>query len=73
MEAIKRAIEVAGTQTALAEKIGATQGQVWQWSAGRKPIPAHRCIPIEEATEGRVTRYDLRPDVFGKKPESEAA
>ena len=27
---------------------------------------------IEQATDGKVTRYELRPDVFGKQPERAA-
>ena len=74
---IARAVEIAGGQTALARLLGVTQGLVWQWTAGRCDVAAQHCIPIETATAGAVTRYDLRPDVFGKAPtaarEGEAA
>jgi len=32
-----------------------------QWAKCR-PVPIERCVPIERATEGRVMRWDLRPD-----------
>lgn len=32
-----------------------------QWCKSR-PVPIERCVPIEHATEGRVMRWDLRPD-----------
>jgi DNA-binding transcriptional regulator YdaS (Cro superfamily) len=28
-------------------------------------VPAARCPVIERATQGRVTRHELRPDVYG--------
>lgn len=64
--AIDRAVSVCGSQTILAEKIGVTLGAVNQWVHGHRPIPPGKCIPIEEACGGQVTRYDLRPDVFGE-------
>jgi DNA-binding transcriptional regulator YdaS (Cro superfamily) len=33
-----------------------------------KPARPEDCQVIEAATRGRVTRYQLRPDIFGKKP-----
>lgn len=44
---------------------------VTNWS--KRGVPAERCIAIERATNGAVTRYELRPDVFGDPPDSEAA
>lgn len=35
--------------------------------------PAHHCLAIEEATGGKVTRYQLRPDVFGPAPNGKGA
>ncbi len=37
--------------------------------AGR--VPAERVLAIEAATHGKVTRYDLRPDVFGPAPDEQ--
>lgn len=34
---------------------------VSQWSTGPRVPPIERCVPIERATEGAVTRQDLRP------------
>jgi DNA-binding transcriptional regulator YdaS (Cro superfamily) len=31
-------------------------------------VPPNRAIEIEQKTNGRVTRYDIRPDYFGKVP-----
>jgi len=59
------------SQAAFAKKVGVSQGRVSQWLDG-ETIPAERCVAIEKATQGRVTRQDLRPDLFGK-PQERAA
>lgn len=73
MDAIRKAIEAAGGPTALAKRLHVRQSVVSNWLL-RGSIPADRCIPVEEAIDGAVTRYELRPDVFGDAPaESQAA
>lgn len=66
--AIQIAVDRAGSQAALAKAISVPPALVWQWLNGRRPVAARHCIPIETATSGAVTRYDLRPDVFGQAP-----
>lgn len=61
------------TQTALAESLGVSQGLVHQWVKGLTRITAERCVEIEDVTSGEVTRYDLRPDLFGKSRQKQAA
>jgi DNA-binding transcriptional regulator YdaS (Cro superfamily) len=46
---------------ALAQTIGETAPVVSDWSTGKKAVPIGRCVAIERATEGAVTRRDLRP------------
>jgi DNA-binding transcriptional regulator YdaS (Cro superfamily) len=65
---IGRAVDLCGTQASLARAINVPPALVWQWVNGRRPVAAKHCIGIEDATAGAVTRYDLRPDVFGPKP-----
>ena len=67
MEALLRAVSLAGGQTALARRIGKTQSHVAQWLRRGRVGPT-ACIPIETALGGQVTRYE-RPDVFGKPPQ----
>lgn len=64
---IRRAVAAVTTQSALAREINVAQAVVWQWVRGVRPVPARHCIAIETATRGAVTRYDLRPDVFGPR------
>lgn len=68
-EAIREAITACGGQAPLARTLHVSQPVVWQWANGRRPVPAERCRDIEQATAGRVTRYQLRPDVFGSNPD----
>jgi DNA-binding transcriptional regulator YdaS (Cro superfamily) len=73
MTPIELAVEIAGGQAALARAIGGEvkQQHVWYWLNKGAAVPAEHCGAIEAATNGRVTRKDLRPDVFGPLPVSE--
>lgn len=51
-----------GGGIALAKVIGVSQPTVSDWCTGKKRVPVERCVPIERATLGAVTRKDLRPD-----------
>jgi DNA-binding transcriptional regulator YdaS (Cro superfamily) len=55
------------SQQAFAALVGVTQSRVSQWISGER-VPAERVLAIEFATAGAVTRYDLRPDLFGVAP-----
>lgn len=66
MNPVEKAIEIMGSQSKLAEAIGVTPSFVNQWLSGTRPVPPVRCKDIEAATGGKVTRLELRPDVFGE-------
>ena len=55
------------TQQEFAALVGVTQGRVSHWLNGEK-VPAERCVQIEVATGGKITRSELRPDIFGERP-----
>ena len=58
------AISILGGVGALAEKIGIAPSAISNWRArGTIPAPTY-CLAIERATNGVVTRRDLRPDDF---------
>lgn len=63
LKPIERAATLLGGQHNLADRLSVTPQAVSKWK--RKGVPAERCREIEEATGGKVTRYELRPDVFG--------
>jgi DNA-binding transcriptional regulator YdaS (Cro superfamily) len=52
------------TQAELARRLKVTPGLVWQWLNGHRRIAAERVLSIENATDGKVTRHDLRPDLY---------
>jgi DNA-binding transcriptional regulator YdaS (Cro superfamily) len=63
---IARAVEIAGGQTALAKACGVTQQLVWHWLHVAERVPAERIIDIEKATNGAVSRRELRPDLYSE-------
>lgn len=62
-EALAEAVKIAGSQDKLAQAIGKTQQLVSLMLNGAK-IAAETAVAIEEATEGKVPRWKLRPDLF---------
>lgn len=51
-----------GSASRLASAVGAFASDVSSWAHGGRPVPPPRCPAIESATEGKVARWDLRPD-----------
>ena len=71
---ISNYIEKHSTQSEFAKIIGVTSGMVYQWQKGLRPISAEQCVVIEQKTEGKITRKDLRPNDWHLIwPELEAA
>lgn len=62
MNPTQRAVQHLGSQALLAEKLGIKQPTVSEWARGDRPIPIERCVDIERATDGAVTRRELRPE-----------
>ncbi len=58
--ALERAISEAGGTAALARIINVTPQAISQWDR----VPAERALAVEQATGGRVTRHELRPDLY---------
>lgn len=61
---LEKAIKFAGGQNALARLLGGgvRQQHVAYWLSKR--LPAERALQIEAATNGAVTRHELRPDLW---------
>lgn len=62
VKALKKAVEIAGGQTALGRLIGRDQGTIWAWLNKTRKVPAEEVLKIEAATS--VSRYELRPDLY---------
>jgi DNA-binding transcriptional regulator YdaS (Cro superfamily) len=68
--AVVKATSLFGSHEALAQQIGSTQGFVWQWANGTRPVPHEMCTAIECVTGGQVTCEELRPDArWGRVPD----
>tara|TARA_R110000765_G_C18753658_1_gene588205 strand:+ start:589 stop:786 length:198 start_codon:yes stop_codon:yes gene_type:complete len=63
MDIIKKAVKAAGNMSKLARACGVTPQAVRKWVV-RGQIPAEQVLNVEKATEMRVTRYELRPDIY---------
>lgn len=61
--ALVKAINHAGSQAALAKKIGKQQGHIWFWLHEAKKLSPSIAIKIEHATKGEVSRSDLCPEL----------
>jgi DNA-binding transcriptional regulator YdaS (Cro superfamily) len=62
MDALERAIAIAGGVGLLADLIKSRQSVVSNWRA-RGNVSAEGCAEIERATAGAVTCEELRPDL----------
>lgn len=67
---LERAIETAGSLKDLADRLNVTPQVVVNWRK-RGNVPPDRVLAIEAATDGKVTRHELRPDLY--PPEELAA
>lgn len=62
--AVQRFLDLyGGNQAEAARAVGVKQPSVWGWLNGGKPS-AKSALAIERVTGGRITRYELRPDIF---------
>ena len=64
---IAKAIRLAGSQTALGSMLGLTPQAIQKWAA-QGFVPSDRCREVETRFSGKVTRYELNPEVFGEDP-----
>lgn len=78
VQALQRAIQLAGGQTELANRVNVQlrgrpqwaeikpikQAHIWSWLKRTKRIPGEYGTPIELAVKGEVKRYHLCPAVF---------
>jgi UDP-N-acetylglucosamine 1-carboxyvinyltransferase len=64
IQALEKAIEIAGGQSALGRLINRDQKAIWAWLNTTQKVPAEDVLSIEAAVNGQVTRHDLRPDIY---------
>jgi DNA-binding transcriptional regulator YdaS (Cro superfamily) len=66
-EAIEHAIEMFGSEYKLADAIGFSQSAIWRAKTIGRPTP-EMAVNIEVATNGKIKREMMRPDVFARPP-----
>lgn len=64
--ALDRAIEIAGSQSALARTLRISQNAVSRWARRLTALPPEHVLAIEAATG--VSKHDLRPDIYPRDP-----
>ena len=62
VEAIKKAIQIAGGATQLAHKLGVSYQTVLTWKNARSSVSPTNCVKIEKVTEGAVSRREILPE-----------
>lgn len=72
-QAIKRAIDIMGSQKKLAEACEVKQPSVWAWLHGKKKVSPENAKCIEVATGGEVLAHQVRPDLTKLFPHPEQA
>nr|WP_154325069.1 helix-turn-helix domain-containing protein [Pantoea sp. 201603H] len=66
--AVEKAIEIAGSQMALAKRCGKAQSTICDWLNGKKRISPEHVPDLVNATEGKIPAYEFRPDLPGLFP-----
>lgn len=66
LAALRRAIEICGSQRALAAELQISKVAVGQWlldtdNENHRDVPPRQCVRIEQITGGQVGRRELRP------------
>lgn len=63
MDALNRAIDLAGGQEKLAGLVGGRQTRISEWKR-RGNVPPEIVIAVSQAVGFRVTPHQLRPDLY---------
>jgi DNA-binding transcriptional regulator YdaS (Cro superfamily) len=69
--ALLAAVEVLGSQVAMAKVCGLTQPSVHKWVRLGKALPAEHVLAVEAATG--ISRHELRPDIYPREDGPRAA
>ena len=57
-------IKAYTTQKELAKELGVHQQTISHWVTGRRQVTVTLVLEIERLTGNRVTRHELRPDIY---------
>lgn len=62
---VAKAVKIAGSQQKLADALGCSQQHISYLLNDAQEITAEFALRMEKATGGKVSRHELRPDIFG--------
>jgi len=62
--ALSKAIKHFGSQGKLAKKLGIARQSITEMANGKRNIPLHHAVKIENLSQGVVKKSHLRPDIF---------
>jgi DNA-binding transcriptional regulator YdaS (Cro superfamily) len=62
--AVRRAIQIAGSQKALADALDCPQSAISKRLLGSVPITGEWAVEVERILKGAITREEIRPDLF---------
>lgn len=65
---IRQAVELKGSQAKLGDAMGCSQQAIWYLLHEAESISGELALACDIATAGAVSKHDLRPDLFGPKP-----
>lgn len=68
LEALEKAIELAGSQEKLASMSDYSQAAISQMLNRDKKASIKGAVKFEKALHGQITRYEFRSDFFGSPP-----
>lgn len=64
---IEKAIKIVGDQSTLADAADVSQTAIWKLLHGKtKRISGEIAVAIHKATNGEVSKYEMRPDLFSR-------
>ncbi|EPK6502075.1 TPA: helix-turn-helix domain-containing protein [Klebsiella quasipneumoniae subsp. quasipneumoniae] len=69
---IAKAIEIAGSQTKLAQLVGVSQVSVCRWLNEKKKVSPERVHALSDATGNAIKPHQIRPDLPMLFPHPEA-
>jgi DNA-binding transcriptional regulator YdaS (Cro superfamily) len=65
MNYFKEFVKNVGTHQLASEQLGVSRAYVTQMLLGRKKVSFKIARRVESLTSGKITRKDLRPDIYG--------
>lgn len=64
LEGLKKVLKHVGGQNALARLLSVAQPSVYRWVHNAQRIPAEHVLKIEKALNGKISRHEIRPDIY---------